>query len=181
MKRLLPCLTLMLLAACDQRMVEQPKLKPFGATDALPDRRVNQTPPPGTVARDTADRDRALTTRPPMTPALLQRGRERFDIACSPCHGRTGAGDGMIVQRGFPRPPSYFEERLRRAPDSHFVAVMTNGYGAMYPYTDQVAPADRWAITAYIRALQISRSVPAAALPDGLRRALDGQDTGGRP
>ncbi len=92
----------------------------------------------------------------PITPARLQRGRERFDIYCAPCHGRGGDGAGMIAQRGFPAPPSYHTPRLRNAADAHFYRVISNGYGIMYPYADRIAPDDRWAIVAYIRALQLS-------------------------
>ncbi|WP_431854932.1 c-type cytochrome [Azospirillum sp.] len=165
-------LLLALLAACDQRMVEQPNRRAFGTAERLPDRRVNQPPPPGTVARDELAAEQALASRPPMGAALLARGRERFEIDCAPCHARTGEGDGMVVQRGFPQPPSYFEQRLVDAPDRHFLDVMTNGYGAMYSYADRVAPADRWAILAYVRALQLSRHVAAADLPDDLRARL---------
>jgi mono/diheme cytochrome c family protein len=165
---------MILLAACDQRMVEQPNRKVYESAARLPDHRVNQPPPPGAVARDELAAEQALATRPPMTAALLARGRERFEITCAPCHARTGEGDGMIVQRGFPRPPSYFEQRLVDAPDQHFLDVMSNGYGAMYSYVDHVAPADRWAILAYIRALQLSRHVAAAELPDDLRAKLEG-------
>ena len=96
----------------------------------------------------------------PTTPtlALLERGRQRFDIYCAPCHGRSGDGAGMIVQRGFPAPPSYHTAKLRNAPDGHFYQVISHGYGAMYPYADRVAPADRWAIIDYIRALQLSQN-----------------------
>ena len=100
----------------------------------------------------------------PITRALLARGRERFDVYCAPCHSRAGDGDGMIVRRGFPAPPSYHTARLRGAPDSHFYDVITNGYGVMYPYADQIAPEDRWAITAYIRALQLSQHAPVSQL-----------------
>ncbi len=100
----------------------------------------------------------------PVSAALLSRGRERFDIYCAPCHSRLGDGDGMIVRRGFPAPPSYHTERLRAAPDSHFYQVITRGYGAMYPYADRVTPEDRWAIVAYIRALQLSQHAPASLL-----------------
>ena len=100
----------------------------------------------------------------PITPQLLARGRNRFDIYCAPCHSRVGDGDGMIVRRGFPAPPSYHTERLRKAPDSHFFQVISDGYGAMYPYADRIAPEDRWAIVAYIRALQLSQHAPAAEL-----------------
>jgi Cytochrome c. len=95
-----------------------------------------------------------------VTRALLQRGRERFAIYCSPCHGIVGDGQGMIAQRGFPHPPSYHIDRLRKAADRHFFDVMTNGYGVMYPYADRVSPQDRWAIVAYIRALQLSQDAP---------------------
>ena len=97
--------------------------------------------------------------------ALLERGQQRFDIYCSPCHSRVGDGDGMIVQRGFPHPPSYFIDRLIKAPDQHFYDVITHGYGAMYSYADRVEPADRWAIIAYIRALQASASAGLADVP----------------
>jgi mono/diheme cytochrome c family protein len=108
----------------------------------------------------------------PITPALLARGRERFDINCAPCHSTVGDGDGMIVRRGFPSPPSYHTDRLRNAPDSHFYQVISNGYGAMYPYADRIAPADRWAIVAYIRALQLSQHLPASELSAGDRAKL---------
>jgi mono/diheme cytochrome c family protein len=168
-------LAVVLLAACDQRMVEQPNRRVYEPAVELPDHRVNQPPAPGTVARDELPATLALATRPPMTMVLLERGQKWFNIACSPCHGRTGTGDGMIVQRGFPRPPSYFEERLLNAPDTHFIDVMTNGYGAMYSYAARVAPADRWAIVAYIRALQLSRHVAVAQLPEELRSRLEAQ------
>ena len=102
----------------------------------------------------------------PITPALLARGRERFNIYCAPCHSETGDGDGMIVRRGFPAPPSYHTNRLRNAPDSHFYQVISNGYGVMYPYADRIMPADRWAIVAYIRALQLSQHAPASMLSE---------------
>lgn len=101
---------------------------------------------------------------PPVTMALLQRGQERFRIYCTPCHSELGDGHGMIVQRGFPAPPSYHTDRLRGAPTQHFYDVITNGYGAMYSFAGRVAPADRWAIAAYIRALQLSQHPPAEAI-----------------
>lgn len=100
----------------------------------------------------------------PVTMALLKRGRQRFNIYCAPCHGRAGDGDGMIVRRGFPAPPSYHTAKLRHAPDSHFYQVITHGYGVMYPYADRVAPRDRWAIVAWIRALQLSQHAPVDRL-----------------
>lgn len=118
-----------------------------------------------------------VTTFPfPMTRQILDRGHERFNIYCAPCHGRTGAGNGMIVQRGFPAPPSYYLPRLRTAPVGHFFDVITNGYGVMYSYNDRVQPEDRWAIVAYIRALQATRPVtltagPPARKPDAMPQA----------
>ncbi len=109
---------------------------------------------------------------PPVTTALLERGQQRFDIYCSPCHGRVGDGNGMIVQRGFPHPPSYDSEVLRKAPNQLFFDVITHGYGVMYPYGDRVEPADRWAIVAYIRALQASTSATVADVPPDQRNAL---------
>jgi mono/diheme cytochrome c family protein len=92
-----------------------------------------------------------------MTMQVLQRGRERFDIFCAPCHSPVGDGDGMVARRGFPHPPSYHDERLRSAPDRHFFDVMTQGYGVMKPYANRIDARDRWAIVAYIRALQLSQ------------------------
>lgn len=100
----------------------------------------------------------------PLTMPLLRRGQERFDIYCAPCHGRSGDGEGMIAQRGFPAPPSYHTEKLRNAVDSHFYRVISNGYGVMYSYADRVAPSDRWAIVAYIRALQLSQHAQRSRL-----------------
>lgn len=160
------------LAACDQRMISQPYDKPYEPSRLFPDGRVAQHPVPGTVARGEPAEALALATKPPITAALLARGRERFDAYCAPCHSRTGDGDGMIVQRGFPRPPSFHSEALRNAPDELFVQVITSGYGAMYSYADRVPAGDRWAIAAYIRALQLSRYAPVAELPPELRRRL---------
>ena len=109
----------------------------------------------------------------PIDHATLARGRERFDIYCSPCHSIAGDGDGMVVRRGFPSPPSYHTDRLRNAPDAHFYSVITNGYGMMYSYSDRVAPADRWAIVAYIRALQLSQNARIGDVPPAQRAALE--------
>lgn len=106
---------------------------------------------------------------PPVTLALLQRGQERYRIDCTPCHSELGDGHGMVVQRGFPAPPSYHIDRLRQAPTSHFYDVMTNGYGAMYSFAGRVSPIDRWAIAAYIRALQLSQHAPADAVRQAMR------------
>jgi mono/diheme cytochrome c family protein len=113
---------------------------------------------------------------------MLARGRERFEIHCSPCHGYDGRGDGMIVRRGFPAPPSYHTPRLRQAPSLHFYQVITHGYGAMYSYAARVKPEDRWAIVAYVRALQLSEHAPIDALSLEEQRLLDGrnEDRGAR-
>lgn len=112
------------------------------------------------------------TLAPPVTLALLTRGQERFRIYCTPCHSELGDGNGMIVQRGFPPPPSYHTDRLRQASVQHFYDVITNGYGVMYSYANRVQPADRWAIAAYIRALQRSQDSQIADVPANERGAL---------
>jgi mono/diheme cytochrome c family protein len=164
------------LAACDN-MANQPKLNPYelpyGARTTWP-----VDPPANAVARDDTGKPPAP---PPVTMALLERGRERFDINCAPCHGRTGEGNGMIVQRGFPRPPSYFIDRLRNVPSQHFYDVITHGYGVMSAYADRVEPADRWAVAAYIRALQASTNAPASAVPADKRDALQASAGGSSP
>jgi mono/diheme cytochrome c family protein len=109
----------------------------------------------------------------PVTAEVMARGQERFNVYCSPCHGRTGQGNGMIVQRGFRAPPSYHEERLRNMPVGYFFDVMTNGFGAMQDYSAQVNVSDRWAIAAYIRALQFSRNATVADVPADRRGDLD--------
>jgi mono/diheme cytochrome c family protein len=153
------------LAACDN-MANQPKRLPY-ELPAGSNAPLHRLPPAGIVARD----DKPVPP-PPVTEALLHRGQQRFDIYCSPCHGRLGDGQGMIVQRGFPAPPSYHIDRLRQAPAQHFYDVITDGYGAMYSYAQRVAPADRWAIVAYIRALQASQDARLADVPADKRSAL---------
>jgi mono/diheme cytochrome c family protein len=142
----------------------------------------------GTVARGQLREDKVLytgkqadgqlvTTLPDsvkVDKALLLRGQDRFNVYCSPCHGRTGDGNGMIVQRGFKQPVSYHTDRLREQPIGYYYDVITNGFGAMQDYSAQVAPRDRWAIAAYIRALQFSRHAGIADVPAAARGALDG-------
>lgn len=115
----------------------------------------------------------ASPTDAEMRSALLERGRERYDIYCSACHGRLGDGDGMIVRRGFRRPPPFTLERLRNAPAGHYFDVVTNGFGAMPSYASRVEPADRWAITAYVRALQLRADAPLDDVPNDERAKLD--------
>jgi mono/diheme cytochrome c family protein len=152
-------LVALLLASCDD-MTTQDKAKAYSA-DA------NTVHAADNVVQWQDRPERA----PPLTPALLQRGQDRFRIYCTPCHSELGDGNGMVVQRGFPHPPSYHVDRLRQAPTRHFYDVITDGYGAMYSFADRVGPADRWAIAAYIRALQLSQHTPATDLPPEQQQA----------
>ena len=145
-------LVLLALAGCDN-MVQQARYDSYESASLFPDGMAMQHPPEGTVARDAPERA-ALTERPPLTAALVARGQERFGIYCSVCHAPDGSGDGVVPSRGFPHPPDLRSDRLLAAPVSHFYDVISNGYGVMYPYADRVSPRDRWAIAAYIRALQ---------------------------
>lgn len=163
--RLLPLV--LAVAGCND-MSQQPRYRGDAPTPLFGDGTAAQAPPDGTVARD--DRPAA---RPAMSRALLARGRERFDIYCTPCHDYAGTGDGTVVRRGFPKPPSLHEPRLVAAPAEHVVDTITHGHGVMFSYADRVAPADRWAIAAYVRALQVSQDAPAAALTPADRAALE--------
>lgn len=158
--------------ACRQDMHNQPKYKPFAATNFFDDGRSERPTIDDTVARGQLHLDEARYTGKvngkdinyfpiQITHADLERGQERFNIYCSPCHGRLGNGHGMVVARGLRQPPSYHDPRLVNAPVGHFFDVMTNGYGAMYSYASRVAVDDRWRIAAYIRALQLSQNAPA--------------------
>ena len=166
----------------------QPRYNPYDASNFFPDGHSARMLVPGTVSRGeltlgpqellyTGKLDGApATVFPfPITRGVLERGRERFNIFCSPCHGVSGDGNGMIVQRGFRQPPSYHLDRLRNAPAGHFFDVITNGFGVMYPYGSRVPPRDRWAIIAYIRALQLSRQVPIQDLSEAERKRLQGE------
>lgn len=160
------------LAACaDQSMFRQKKYGTFSPAALWTDGAEARPLPDGAVAQGDLAREEALSTMPEVTPALLQRGKARYEIYCSPCHGLAGDGDGMIVQRGFPKPPSYHTPRLRAAPAQHVVDVITGGYGVMYPYASRVGPSDRWAIAAYVRALQLARRAEVAQVP-GAREQL---------
>lgn len=172
MKPLLAGLVLLALVACDD-MARQEKLIAHGTTRLFADGSANRLPPEGSVARGDLPYRARLATRPPMSPALLERGRERFDIYCSPCHGLLGDGQGVVTRRGFPSPPSLHLPRLRQAPERHFMTVIDEGYGQMYGYAARVAPPDRWAIVAYIRALQLSQGFPAGQLGAAERAALE--------
>jgi hypothetical protein len=166
------------LTGCREDMQIQPRLNPLQHSDFYEDGRSARPLIEGTVARGQLRNDVYFYTgyngnelgneMPfPVSREVLERGRERFNIYCSPCHAQTGDGNGMIVQRGFQRPPSYHIDRLRNAPLGHFYDVITNGFGAMPDYAGQVQPYDRWAIVAYIRALQLSQNAPASVVPAG--------------
>jgi len=161
-----PLLLLPLLAGCDNNMVQQPRYDPYEESTFLPNGMVMQPPPPGTIDQAAPARARAAE-RPPMSLALVERGRERFNIYCAVCHAYDGSGNGIVPGRGFPHPPSFHEPRLRAAPSAHFYQVITEGYGVMYSYADRVAPPDRWAIAAYIRALQVSQATPVRQATEG--------------
>jgi mono/diheme cytochrome c family protein len=160
-----------LLAGCGQNMEVQPKYSEYSRAPLFRGG-VLRNPPAGSVARDDLARDAERRDKPALTAALMARGQQRFDIFCSPCHGRTGDGNGIIVERGMPRPTSYHDERLRTADDQHFFDVITNGYGAMYSYASRVPPRDRWAIIAYIRALQLARHASIDDVPPDQRARL---------
>lgn len=160
-------------SGCDQPYMEdQPKYETFEVALEWPDNQSARTPVPGTVARD-ANLGPVPDALPmPLTIELLERGQQRYDIYCSPCHARTGTGHGMVVQRGFPQPPTFHSERLRRAPLRHFYNVISDGFGVMYAYRDRVAPEDRWAIAAYIRALQLAHNASLDDVPAEVRPHL---------
>jgi mono/diheme cytochrome c family protein len=156
----------MTLGGCGLSMTEQRKYATYAPADLWPNGSSAQPLPTDVVAQGDVARHSAETTQPAATKALLQRGQVLFDIYCAPCHGLAGDGDGVIVAHGFPKPPSYHIDRLLAAPPSHFYDVITRGYGVMYAYGDRVDPHDRWAITAYIRALQMSRRATVAEVPE---------------
>ena len=160
------------LAGCDQNMTSQPKYIEYQPAPLFRNGQVLQAPVAGTVARDDPARAEDIGAKPPLTAQLLARGRDRFDVICSPCHSRLGDGGGMIVSRGMPRPPSFHDERLRQETDQHFFDVITDGYGVMYSYATRVRPTDRWAIVAYIRALQLSQHAAIDDVPAPERARL---------
>lgn len=169
--------------ACRQDMHDQPRYKPLAASDFFDDGRASRLQVEGTVARGQLRTDELYYTGKsggnlsevlpfPATRELLQRGRERFGIFCTPCHGALGNGEGMVVQRGFRHPPSFHTDRLREAPVGHYFDVMTNGFGAMASYASRIPPADRWAIAAYVRALQLSQNARLDDVPVAERAKL---------
>jgi hypothetical protein len=180
---LLIALSLLFAVACRQQMADQPRYDPLESSAFFADGQSARPLVPGTVARgELRDDDHffmglegnapAKIFPFPVTREVLERGQERYDIYCSPCHARTGTGEGMIVQRGFTRPPSLHIERLRDVPPGHFFIVISRGLGAMPSYEKQISAHDRWAITGYMRALQLSRNAALADVPPDLRKQL---------
>jgi mono/diheme cytochrome c family protein len=179
----LAVLGMLAIAGCRVDMHIQPNVKPDAESTFFADGRGNRPEIPDTVARGHMRTDELLYTGKingvdadqfpyPITTKDLERGRQRFNIYCAPCHDYTGSGRGMIVQRGFPAPPSYHTDKLRNAPAGHFFDVITNGHGAMYSYAARVEPRDRWAIVAYIRALQLSQHATIDDVPAADRQEL---------
>jgi len=177
-------LALMTLAACRQKMANQPRYDPLESSDFFADGMASRPRIEGTVARGEISNNPFLDTGKingqdgdgfpiPVTRELVDRGQSRFNIYCSQCHGRIGDGNGMIPSRGYRRPPTYHSDKLRTAPTGHFFDVMTNGFGAMPPYRTMITAQDRWAIVAYIRALQLSQNSNAAELTAEQRAQLD--------
>ena len=170
-------------SACRQDMHDQPKYIPMRQSAFFNDARSARPVVEGTVARGQLHDDELMFTGKvggedadefPMRvdAAVMARGQERFNIYCAPCHGRTGQGDGMVVRRGYRRPPSFHQDRLRHAPAGHFFDVITNGFGAMPDYASQIKAEDRWAITAFVRALQLSEHATVADVPPSDRSRI---------
>lgn len=175
---------LLLLAGCRQDMHDQPRYKPLAETDFFGDERSARPEVEGTVARGHLRLDSARYTGKEngqdidafpfrITKADLERGQQRFNIYCAPCHSRIGDGNGMIVRRGFRQAASYHTEKLMKAPVGHFFDVMTNGFGAMPSYASRVEPDDRWRIAAYIRVLQFSQNAKIEDVPEDKRAGLE--------
>ena len=170
------CLLVVAAAGCRQDMHNQPKAIPLRESVFFKNASSARPLVEGTVARGTLQDDAAFYTGKngaaevdalpfALTAEVLDRGEQRFNIYCTPCHGLSGEGDGMIVRRGYRQPPSYHIDRLRAVPLGHFYDVMTNGFGAMPDYRAQISPRDRWAIAAYVRALQLSQAAPIGSAP----------------
>lgn len=176
----------MLLVACRQDMHDQPKYKPLAVSAFFADGRSARPIPEGTIARgELNDTDSAHTgtagngfvdvVAVPVTESLLRRGQERYDIFCSPCHDRMGTGNGMIAQRGFKIPADLNSDRVRNSPPGYLFQVISNGYQAMPDYKDQIPVPDRWAIVAYVRALELSRHSTLQDVPPQFRAPLEAQ------
>ena len=172
-----------MLGGCQQKMADQPSHKPLEKSAFFGDDRSSRPAVEGTVARGALQADELFYTGKvngkeadvfpaAVTQAMLRRGQDRFNIYCAPCHDRTGNGQGLVVRRGYRAAASFHTDKLRQAPPGHFFDVMTHGFGAMPDYAEQIAPADRWAIAAYIRALQLTQRAQLADVPENERRRL---------
>lgn len=163
-----------------QDMADQPKNTPLSPSDFFDDGRSGRPLVENTVARGSIADDGLFVPKDssvfplPVDRELLERGQDRYKIFCTPCHGLQGDGNGMVAMRGMKHPPSFHQDRLRQAPNGYFFDNITNGFGAMYGYSAQIPPRDRWAIIAYVRALQLSRNAKVADLPAELREKLNG-------
>jgi len=176
-------------AGCHLDMYDQPKFKPLAADPFFADGASARPLVEGTVARGHADTNEYRLTGKsgsvpgsgfpfPVTMAVLNRGRDRFETFCSPCHGRLADGNGMVVRRGFPRPPSLLADSIRTEPEGFFFDVITKGFGRMYSYAPSIPVDDRWAVVAYLRALQLSSKIAVADLPLSDRARLAGLPEG---
>lgn len=174
----------LVLPGCRQQMAEQPAYDPLEYSDFFADGQASRKPVEGTVPRGhlrlddhlfTGKVDGQLVATYPfeVTERVLERGQERFNIYCTPCHGRTGEGNGIVVQRGHRKPPSFYEARMVEQPVGHWVDVMTNGFGAMPSYRHQIEPHDRWAIAAYVQALQLTRSANLGEMSPEMRERFE--------
>jgi len=179
---LLGAIGFLALAGCNytlrQDMANQPRENPLSPSNFFQDGRSARPIIENTVTRGSIENDKLTVPKEsnafplPLTMELLKRGEDRYDIFCSPCHGLQGDGQGMVTLRGMKHPPSYHQERLRNEPNGYLYDVIANGFGAMNGYSAQLTPADRWAIVAYVRALQVSRYAHVADLPANLREKL---------
>jgi mono/diheme cytochrome c family protein len=170
------------IAACGgslrQDMANQPRENPLAPASFFPDDRSARPIVDNTIARGVIAEDSLFTPKDsnafplPLTQEVVARGQDRYNIFCSPCHGLQGDGNGMVTLRGMKHPPTFHQERLRNEPTGYFFDVITNGFGAMNNYSMQLNPRDRWAIVAYVRALQLSRNAPVGELPADLRQKL---------
>lgn len=173
------------LAGCDytlrQDMANQPRQNTLSPSNLFADGRSERQLLDNTVPRGSVEEDALFVPKDsnafplPITQQLLERGQERYNIFCTPCHGIQGDGLGMVAMRGMKHPPSYHQDRLRQEPNGYIYDVITNGFGAMYGYSAQIPPHDRWAIIAYVRALQLSRNARVADLPANVREKLMAQ------
>jgi Cytochrome C oxidase, cbb3-type, subunit III len=169
-----------LLAGCSlkQDMAQQPKNRPLSPSDFFTDGRSARPFVENTVARGSVLDDAMMVSKEsnvfplPLSQELLERGENRYQIFCTPCHGLQGDGNGMVAIRGMKHPPSYHQDRLRQVPNGYIYDVITNGFGAMLGYSAQLAPRDRWAIVAYVRALQLSRNAKISDLPPDVREKV---------